>query len=133
MTTNFAVFSTQLRTGYQPVPGSTMVQPIYTPCLTLVTESKSSRGYGFVVFSIDHRASKSVIVYAQSNARFLTNEMKTLLSKLCTPDRVKPYQVVTDPNVNLSLSKNDLFVIQKLDNLFFANVFIDADSLIVNI
>jgi len=127
MTTNFAVFSTQLRTGYQPVPGSTMVQPIYTPCLTLVTESKSSRGYGFVVFSIDHRASKSVIVYAQSNARFLTNEMKTLLSKLCTPDRVKPYQVVTDPNVNLSLSKNDLLVIQKLDNLFFANVFNDAD------
>lgn len=124
---NFSVFESFLRTGYKPVPGSTMVEPIYTPCLTLVTESKSSRGFGFVVFSIDHRASKSVVVYAQSSVRFLTNEVKTLLSTLCTPKGTRNYQVVSDPNVNLSLSKNDLLITKKLDNLFFASIFSNED------
>lgn len=124
---NFSVFESFLRTGYKPVPGSTMVEPIYTPCLTLVTESKSSRGFGFVVFSIDHRASKSVVVYAQSSVRFLTNEVKTLLATLCTPKGARNYQVVSDPNVNLSLSKNDLLITKKLDNLFFASIFSNED------
>lgn len=125
--TNFAIFKSNLRTGYQPVQGSTLVQPIYTPCLTLVMETKSSRGFGFVVFSIDHAATKSVIVYAQSSVRFLTNEVKDILSKLCTPANTKLYSVVADPNVNLSLSKNDLLITDKLDNLFFYSTLLNYD------
>lgn len=123
----FSVFASQLVTGYKPVPGSTMMEPTYAPCLTMVTESKSSRGYGFVVFSIDHAASKSVIVYAQSSVRFLTNEIKSLLSGLCTPKGAKSYSVTQDPNVNLSLSKNSLLIIKKLDSLFFSNNLLNCD------
>lgn len=123
----FAIFSSQLVTGYKPVPGSTMMEPTYVPCLTMVVETKSSRGYGFVVFSIDHAATKSVIVYAQSKVKLLTNEVKDLLSKLCTPKGAKSYTVLQDPNVNLSLNKNSLLITNKLDNLFFSNNLLNCD------
>jgi hypothetical protein len=124
----FSVFESKLRTGYKPVPGSNgLFEPIYTPCLTMVCETKTSRGYAYIVFSVDHKASKSVIVYAQSKASFLTPEVENTLSALCTPATANKYVVVTDPHMSLSVSPSDLLITKKLDNLFYASVFNKAN------
>ena len=121
MSKKFSVFSSQLITGYKPVPGSTMREPIYTPCLTMVLETKSSRRFGYVVFSIDHKATKSVIIYAQSTASFVTGEVKEILSNLCTPKGIKKYSVLTDSNLQISLPASDLLITYKADNLLFSS------------
>lgn len=123
----FAIFSSQMITGYKPVPGSTMAEPIYVPCLTAVFEIKESRGYCYFVFSIDHRATKNVIVYAQSKVNTFTMEVRDLLSKLCTPKGSAPYTVIQDINVNYTLNKNSLLIISKLDNLFFSSNLLNFD------
>lgn len=118
---NFSVFDSKLRTGYKPVPGSTLMEPVYVDCLTIITETKSSRGFGYAVVSIDHAASKSVIVYAQSGVKFLTADVKEILSAICTPAGVKSYTVITDPNVIVSVPKTDLLIVNKLDELLMAS------------
>lgn len=123
----FAIFASQLITGYKPVPGSTMREPIFVPCVTAVLETQESRGYCFFVFSIDHRATKNVIVYAQSKVNIFTKEVRDLLSKLCTPKGSAPYTVIQDVNVNYTLSKNSLLITAKLDNLFFSNNLLNFD------
>lgn len=117
----FSVFSSFLRTGYKPVQGSPLMEPIYAPCLTLVTELPSSRGYGYVVFSIDRVSSNSVIIYAMSKSRFLTSDVKDTLANLCFNTKASSPKVYTDPNVNLSLSKNDLLITNKLDKIFYSS------------
>ena len=127
MTYNFAIFSTQLVTGYKPVAGSTMMEPTFAPCLTLVTETPSSQGYGYVVFSIDHHK-KSVIVYAQSKARFLTKDIKLLLGNICTPYSVVVHYAVEVPtNVSIGLNQGSLLITNKLDNVFFSKALSNYD------
>ena len=119
MIKDFGLIKSLIRTGYKPVQGSTLMEPVYTECNTMVLETPSSRGYGYVVFSIDH-PSKNVIVYAQSNTRLLTKDVKDTLIALCTPTNVKKYDVVTDPALIVGVSQQDLLLIEKLDNLFYS-------------
>lgn len=123
MIKDFCLVQSKLRTGYKPVQGSTLMEPVYAPCLTWVGETPSSRGYGYVVFSIDH-FSKTVIVYAQSNTRLLTQDVKASLVKICTPINIKDYAVATDPSLVIGLPQDDLLLLEKLDDLFYSSTFI---------
>lgn len=123
MIKDFGLIKSLIRTGYKPVPGSPLMEPVYAECNTMVLETPSSRGYGYIVFSIDH-PSKNVIVYAQSNTRLLTNDVKDTLIALCTPANTKKYDVVTDPALIVGVPQQDLLLLEKLDNLFYSSTVI---------
>ena len=125
MINKFSVLSSNLITGYKPVQGSNFMEPIYIPCLTMVCETPSSRGYGYVVFTVDH-AKKDVIILAQSAVRFLTNDVKNLITSLVTPKGSRTYDV-DSTNTNCSLPSNNLLIDMKLDNLFFASNLMSYD------
>lgn len=112
---DFIILQSFLRTGYKPVQGSPLMEPIYTPCLTMVCETPSSRGYGYIVFSIDHK-NNCVVVYAVNKANFKTKDVDKVLTDICNVTKV-----VSDPNLVVSVPQNDLLFISKLDELFYSS------------
>lgn len=123
MIKDFGLIKSLIRTGYKPVQCSPLMEPVYAECNTMVLETPSSRGYGYVIFSIDH-PSKNVVVYAQSTTRLLTNDVKDTLAALCTPANTKKYDVVTDPALIVGIPQQDLLLIEKLDNLFYSSTLV---------
>lgn len=114
---NIAIFKGNLRTGETPVPGSTMLQPIYEPCLVVVGETKSSRGFGYSILSVNH-SDKKIFVLGGSNTKFLDAELKQIVLAAFTPNKDQtPYTLIINNPFVSSPNKTELLIESKEDLL----------------
>ena len=113
---NIAILKGNLMTGTTPVPGSTMLQPIYKDCLVVVGETKASRGFGFSIISVNH-AEKKIYHLGASTTKFLDPELRTIIISAFTPIGESLYTFITNNPFVSNPGKSELLVESKLDLL----------------
>lgn len=114
---NISILKGHLMTGTTPVVGSNMLQPIYEPCLVVVGETKSSRGFGYSIISVNH-TEKKVYVLGGSNTKFLDADLKPIILAAFTPSKeANPYTLVINNPFVSSPNKTELLIESKEDLL----------------